>query len=306
MFSPQFVAQCVQGTWITSMCICKSEVLPRYKRYSKLQDLMMFHIQKLFTTVKKEVWSAENANMTHDPLFEVEMPAAQPFSSNDLLKCVKNWMKITWKNQQKNLQPSESASWKLCWSQGLRHYFFVGCCKTLANLLMLSKLAKKKQSLTIQSSRQEHPHPIRHSANQHMLFAPFDFAPGCLAVGGLHTSARLDTSLSRSYLYQVNEWPKWRFLFIGRNFSSIFRGVLLMEEILHQLRLVVYPTIYRIPSINSMIAHERLMPVGGCVLGMHFTSWNENQRHVQHDWEVSPASPLEATGKSRKKQKKQI
>ena len=57
-----------------------------------------------------------------------------------------------------------------------------------------------------------------------------------------------------------------------------------MEEILHQLigslshylQDSLHPRWCRIPSINSMIADERLMPVGGCVLGMHFTSWNEN------------------------------
>ena len=69
-----------------------------------------------------------------------------------------------------------------------------------------AKLANKNN----QSSRQEHPHPIRHSANQHMfLLAPFDFAPGCLAVGGLHTSARLEKKRFKSKRpFQVNEWQK--------------------------------------------------------------------------------------------------
>ena len=131
MFSPQFVAQCVEGTCaeksqsnpkITSMYICKSKVLqlqhaslhvmllllslPQYKRYSKLQDLMIFLIQKFrFDPLHAKMtplwgWNACGIKKTLKNHLSWSQ-AAQPFSSNDLLKCVKKLMKITWKNQQK-------------------------------------------------------------------------------------------------------------------------------------------------------------------------------------------------------------
>ena len=235
MFSPQFVAQCVEGTcaeksqrnpWITSMYICKSEVLPRYKRYSKpSRSDDVPHLKILHYSQKRGLirWKCK-----HDPwpplwgwnacgstiLFQWPPQMCQKMDENHVEKPTKKPPTI-WISKLKALLVTRIKALLFLWDVA-KPWQIYWC---LANW-------QKKQSVTIQSSRQERPHPIRHSANQHILFAPFDFAPGCLAVGGLHTSARLDKSLSRSYLYQVNEWPKWRFLFIGRNWKHFSRGTL--------------------------------------------------------------------------------
>ena len=110
----------------------------------------------------------------------------------------------------------------------------MGCCKTLANLLMLSKLAKKN-------------HPWQSKVPGKNIRIPSGIQP--ISTCFLHPS----TLLQDAWLW-VDYTPRrgWTKVWVEATFTkstsgrsggffllggigSIFRGVLLMEEILHQL-----------------------------------------------------------------------
>ena len=74
------------------------------------------------------------------------------------------------------------------------------------------------------------------------------------------------------------KWMCW-------SFERRIETILLMEEILHQLRLIVYPTIYRVLNIS-----------GGCLGFLPSTVWNNwNCSGWRHDQEDGKGPPQEDT-----------